>query len=296
MKLFEKIFLWFCFSFTFGVVGITSIYHSFRQSKSDNNWDPNIQTLINRDELDKKFITLEKDGKFIIQGLANDNDVSEIKIPTFVDNNGSKIPVDISKEFIESLQSKKSDVKSLTIGGNVDLELLKVNDKGNYFNKLESLKLEDGIKKIPNNLFVTPSLKEIKLPNSIEIIDSQFFRNTSITEIEIPNTIKELLSQSFAFARKLEKVTFRNVNNEKPSEFVKLGGAIFQETNISSFTFPNNWKNIEFEFTIEDEMFFMFFNCFNLKIIQSSSMIKNKFFEKSAFKLYVDKNKIVWSS
>lgn len=296
MRMFERFFLGVCFIFTFGTVAVSAVYCSSQQEKNKKYvWNPNIETSSNIKDLKKIFNTIENDGKLIITGLVDKNNVSDIKIPSFINKNGVKVPVDISEEFIKSLESKRSEVKSLTIGGQVNLDLLANNGKGNYFNRLEKLEFENGIKKIPNNLFVTTTLKEIKLPNSIEIIDSQAFRNTAIKEIELPNTIKELLSQSFAFTTKLEKVTFRPVEGKEPSKTMKIGSSVFEQTALTNFEFPSSLQNVDFEFTIHNELFFTFYDCENLKKIKSSSGVKDKYMAIQQFKTYIETKKISWN-
>lgn len=289
MRIFERFFLGICFVFTLGIVATSAVFCS-SNSNTKNNWHPNIESVYKEEDFNKIFNTNVDQDKAVIVGLNNKNDITNLKIPSFVEKNGVKVPVDISKEFLDSLKANKSEVKSLTIGGNVNLELL----GPNYFNRLESLEFENGITKIPNYSFITPTLKEIKIPNSVEIIDSQAFRNTSIKEIELPNTIKQILSQAFAFTSKLEKVTFRVVDGAVPTEKIKIGSAIFESTSLVNFEFPNSIKDVEFDFLILSEIFFPFYNS-TIKNIKSSSELKEKFLFAERFKTYIQTKNILWN-
>lgn len=293
MKFSEKFFLGFCFMFTFGAI-VTSVVYCSSQQNKEYSWHPNVETISKKKDIDKVFNLVKQDEKFVIESLVNEDDITEIRIPSFVIDKNKVVPLDISKEFINLLASKKNQVKSLTIGGNVNLELLKNNGKGAYFDKLESLEIENGIKEIPPYLFVTPTLKTIKLPNSIETISDQAFRNTSIEEIELPDTIQNLSSQCFAFNKNLKKATFRRVDGKIPSNLITIGSAVFQGTALSSFVFPKSLKNVNFEFSKNDYRFFMFYECNELKEISSTKEVKDKFFSIISFPEYITSKKIQW--
>lgn len=103
---------------------------------------------------------------------------------------------------------------------------------------IESVKLPDGITKIPNDLFAHCSnLKNIAIPESVTEIGDCAFRFTAITSITIPKGVTSIGASAFA-STPLTSITV-------PENVTEIGTYAFEGCGkLQSITLPNGLKKI----------------------------------------------------
>lgn len=313
MKKFKKIFLGIgCFALLpLTTIAFTScgVVENNTTTPTFHNyiWNPKKQTVITERELSELFTYEWKDNTFIINDYASHiKDFSELNIPSFVSFKSEVYPVNISKNFVNILSTKKNDIKKIIFGGNLNLDLFyqdkKIGDeilpsRIFSFNKVESVIFEYGTTSIPEELFGgIATLIDVKIPDSVEYIGTRSFYHAKIKRIELPSTIKLLSSQCFGYSS-LEEVIFRPAVSTTFSTQLVIGSSAFCNTNLSTFLFPKNIKKLVFEFTLlTNDLVFPFFECAKLKTIYSTASVKAKIDSVNTFKTYMTTNNMNWNS
>ena len=119
---------------------------------------------------------------------------------------------------------------------------------------LQSVTFEDGITKIPNNLFRNcTSLKSITIPDSATEIGSYaFYGCTALNNVGMEYGIKDIDPYAFAYCTSLKEISI-------PDSVTLMGSQMFYEcTSLEKVKLPNTRKTI---------LASMFYNCKSLKNI-----------------------------
>lgn len=178
------------------------------------------------------------------------------------------------------------NLKTLTISKNVEeipQEIV------SYSKKLQTVKIEDGVKRIGTDAFDNAYMRYIQIPASVNSIGNGAFRNASqLRSIKIPSKVKTIKKETFMDCKRLTSITFRK-------GVTKIGESAFENCKgLKTVSIPGNVKKIDYKAfynaglkkliigngvqTIE---YWAFQNCDSLKsvsISQSVSKIQNNAF------------------
>lgn len=107
-----------------------------------------------------------------------------------------------------------------------------------YGSAVESVKLPDGITKIPDNLFnQCLNLKSVTIPDSVtEIGTSAFVNCRNLTSITIPNNVTKIGEWAFS-SSSIESITI-------PDSVTEIGSGAFAYCSINNITLSKNLKKI----------------------------------------------------
>lgn len=123
-------------------------------------------------------------------------------------------------------------VKSIAVGAFCD-------KNSSYGSAVESVKLPDGITKIPDYLFSQCDfLKSVTIPESVTEIGDWAFNGTGITSVTIPKGVTAMGDGAFSCCRQLQSITI-------PDGVPEIGSSAFQFCEkLQSITLPSGLKKI----------------------------------------------------
>ena len=107
------------------------------------------------------------------------------------------------------------------------------------YNKLESLKLNEGLITLGDSVFAGNQLTTVKIPSSLNEISAGLFSENQITDITIPDTIKTIKTSAFS-SNLLKSITI-------PDSITKIESFTFSENQLTSINLPNTLTEIQAE-------------------------------------------------
>ncbi len=148
-----------------------------------------------------------------------------------------------------------------------------------YCSAMETVVIQDGIEKIPDNLFYRcTGIKNVKIPASVYSIGKYAFcQCTSLENIQIPGNVSTICAYAFS-GTPIQSITI-------PHTVTSMGGAVFKNcTSLTDVTLPSSRENIAVS---------TFEGCTALEKVVLPESVKN--IRASAFKNCTALKELVWS-
>lgn len=192
-----------------------------------------------------KKIIFEDGWEVIPYKIFNNNrDLEEVVIPDSVTKIGSyafqwtniknvRLPKNIRSIGSYAFQFC-GNIETLTIPAYTELEC---SDGAFAEAKVKTLELEDGITKIPDDLFKGIKTEEIILPDSVTSIGAYAFFNSKIKRIKMSSNIQFLGGYAFGMCGELEKLIFPvGMDNFQASSWGAFSGTTFKTVEFADGT------------------------------------------------------------
>ena len=131
---------------------------------------------------------------------------------------------------------------------------------------LKHVEIEDGITRIPDNLFYTcDGIESVIIPNSVtEIGKAAFYNCINLNSVTLPDNLLKLCGGAFAYCYKLSDITIPN-SLESVGYYTYISG--FNYYDIGAFTGCSNLKRAEIGNGVSKVYEFLFYGCNGLESI-----------------------------
>ena len=171
--------------------------------------------------------------------------LKEIKLPSSLKKIGNSAFLNCEGLYKVDIANGVKEIGDGAFGGCCSLKevsipnsVTKIGEEAFAFcNKLSKVKLSKNLKVIKKACFSGCNIKSIQIPKKVTTIEEDAFATNPIKEITIPSNVKNIGTQSFAYCKKLKKVTI------KGTKIKKIGKRAFYLVNKkATFDVPNKCK------------------------------------------------------
>ena len=186
---------------------------------------------------------------YVITGYTLPNDVTEVKLPTTINDTPVTYSNQFKSDFREQMWGSNdnrpaSRVKYIFIpklgdeASTYDFLLSKPNIQNNriIFTNIEEVVLDNQINVLPDSMFAgCKKLTTINIPTKLSEIPHDFLKRTKISELSIPSNISKIGYSAFSGMEALKSVSFSNEINK-----IEIDSDIFSGcNNLTSINFAN---------------------------------------------------------